>query len=60
MADFARTADPRPALATGARIATGGTTCGICGQRIAGGSREAQTPDGAWVHLWPCLLRRPA
>ena len=60
MADFARTAAQRPVLATNARIATGSTVCGVCGQRIAGGSREAQTPDGQWAHLWPCLLRRPA
>ena len=60
MADFSRLATQRPVLATNARVAAGGTVCGICGKRIVGGSREAQTPDGVWVHLWPCLLRRPA
>jgi len=60
MPDFARTPAGHPVLATDARIATGGNVCGICGKRIAGGSREAQTPDGAWVHLFPCLLRRTA
>jgi len=61
MPDFARTQAGRPVLATDARIATGGNVCGICGKRIAGGSREARVPPGdTWVHLWPCLLGRTA
>ena len=48
---------PLPPLATGTRIATGNTTCGICGRRIAGGSRETCLLSGQWVHLWPCLIQ---
>jgi len=51
---------PGPPAGIEARNSPGGDICGICGQVIWRGSREARLPDGTWAHVHPCLTQRAA